>query len=60
MSGVTLTVSGEGGGGGRGRGMRDMDLGDLADEEGVARLLKDLEGTVKEWSELLIRAGNAP
>ena len=42
---MTLTVSG--GGGGRGRGMRDMDLGDLADEEAVARLMRDLEGTVK-------------
>ena len=27
--------------------MREMDLGDLADEEAVARLMRDLEGTVK-------------
>ncbi|CAI7993232.1 Liprin-alpha-2 [Geodia barretti] len=39
---VTLTVPGGGGRGGR--GMRDMDLGDLADEEAVARLMRDLEG----------------
>ena len=50
---MTLTVSGAGGGGGggRGRGIRDMDLSDLANEEAVARLMRDLEGTVKgmEW-----------
>ena len=33
---------------GGGRGMRDLDLGDLTNEDAVARLMRDLEGTVKE------------
>ena len=36
------------GGGARSKGKGEMDLGDLADEEAVARLMRDLEGTVKE------------
>ena len=31
-----------------GKGMREMDLGDLANEDAVARLMRNLEGTVKE------------
>ena len=43
-AGVTVTMATRGGGK---KGMRELDLGDLADEEAVARLMRDLEGAVK-------------